>query len=50
MEEHEHHFLRLAGKIAGTTLLIAPAVLLPGYFLSWNQPAQYNIGQFFISD
>jgi hypothetical protein len=46
MEKHEHHFLRLAGKIAGTTLLIALAVLLLGYFLSWSQPVQYSNGFF----
>jgi hypothetical protein len=46
MEKHEHHFLRLAGKIAGTTLLIAFAVLLLGYFLSWSQPVQYSNGFF----
>ena len=46
MEKHEHHFLRLAGKIAGTTLLIALAVLLLGYFLRWSQPVQYSNGFF----
>lgn len=46
MEKHEHHFLRLAGKIAVTTILISLAVLLLGYFLSWDQPVQYSNGFF----
>ncbi len=48
MEKHEHHFLKLAGKIVGTTILIALAVLLLGYLLGWSQPAQYSNG-FFIA-
>ena len=44
----KHHFLRLAGKILGTTVLIALAVILLGYFLHWNQPAQYS-NSFFIA-
>ncbi len=46
MEKNEYHFLRLAGKIVGTTLLIALAVLLLGYLLSWSQPVQYSNGFF----
>ena len=48
MEKHEHHFLKLAGKIIGTTMLIALGVLLLGYFLSWDQPIQYSNG-FFVA-
>ena len=48
MEKHEHHFLKLAGKIVGTTVLIALAVLLLGYLLGWDQPLQYSNG-FFIA-
>jgi hypothetical protein len=48
MEKHDHHFLKLAGKIVGTTVLIALAVLLLGYFLSWDQPVQYSNG-FFVA-
>ncbi len=48
MEKNEHHFLKLAGRILGTTILIALAVLLLGYFLGWNQPAQYSNG-FFVA-
>jgi hypothetical protein len=48
MEKHEHHFLKLAGKIVGTTILIALAVLLLGYLLSWDQPVQYSNG-FFVA-
>ena len=44
----KHRFLRLAGKILGTTMLIALAVFLIGYLLRWNQPAQYSNG-FFIA-
>jgi hypothetical protein len=46
MEKHEHHFWKLAGKIFGTTIVIALAVLLLGYFLRWSQPAQYSNGFF----
>jgi hypothetical protein len=38
----KHHFLRLAGKILGTTALISLAVFLAGYWLHWNQPVQYS--------
>jgi putative Mn2+ efflux pump MntP len=48
MEKHEHHFLKLAGKIVITTVLTTLAVLLLGYFLRWNQPVQYSNG-FFIA-
>ena len=44
----KHHFWQLAGKIAGTTVLIWLAVLLIGYVLGWSQPTQYSNG-FFIS-
>ena len=44
----KHRFLRLAGKILVTTVLIALAVFLVGSFLHWNQPAQYSNG-FFIA-
>jgi hypothetical protein len=46
MEKNEHHFLKLTVKIVGTTVLITLAVLLLGYFLSWNQPIQYSNGLF----
>lgn len=42
----KHHFLRLAGKILGTTALIALAVFLVGYLLHWTQPVQYSNGFF----
>jgi hypothetical protein len=42
----KHHFLRLADKISGTTVLIALAVFLTGYLLHWSQPAQYSNGFF----
>jgi hypothetical protein len=42
----KHHFLRLAGKILGTILLISLAVLLVGYVLGWSQPVQYSNGFF----
>jgi hypothetical protein len=48
MEKHDHHFLRLAGKIIGTTVLISLAVLILGFFLGWDQPVQYSNG-FFIA-
>jgi hypothetical protein len=48
MEKHEHHFLKLAGKIIGTTVLITLAVFLLGVLLSWDQPIQYSNG-FFIA-
>jgi hypothetical protein len=48
MEKHEHHFLRLAGKILLTTVLVSLAIFLAGYLLHWNQPAQYSNG-FFIA-
>ena len=44
----KHHFLRLAGKILATTVLIGLAVFLLGYLLHWNQPAQYSNG-FFVT-
>jgi hypothetical protein len=44
----KHHFLRLAGRILGTTALIMLAVFLFGYLLHWTQPAQYSNG-FFIA-
>jgi hypothetical protein len=46
MKKHEHHFLKLAAKIVGTTALFVLAVLLLGSFLSWNQPVQYSNGFF----
>lgn len=46
MEKHEHHFLRLAGKILLTTLLISLAVFLAGNLLHWSQPTQYSNGFF----
>jgi hypothetical protein len=48
MEKHEHHFLKLTGKIVGIVVLITLAVILLGYILSWNQPVQYSNG-FFIA-
>lgn len=42
----KHHFLRLVGKILGTTVLISLAVFLIAYFLHWNQPTQYSNGFF----
>ena len=48
MEKHEHHFLRLAGKILLTTVLISLAIILAGNLLHWSQPAQYSNG-FFIA-
>jgi hypothetical protein len=48
MEKHEHHFLKLTGKMVGTVVLITLAVILLGYILSWNQPVQYSNG-FFIA-
>jgi hypothetical protein len=48
MEKHEYHFLKLAGKIVGTTVLISLAILLLGYFLSWDQPIQYSNGFFVV--
>jgi hypothetical protein len=46
MEEHEHHFLKLAGKILGTMTMISLIVLLAGYFLHWSDPVQYSNGFF----
>ena len=48
MEKHEHHFLRLAGKILLTTVLISLAIFLAGTLLHWSQPTQYSNG-FFIA-
>jgi hypothetical protein len=42
------HYVKLAGKVIGTTALIALAVLLLGYLLRWNQPVQYSNG-FFVA-
>lgn len=44
----KHHFLQLAGKIIGTTVLISLAIFLIGYILRWGQPTQYSNG-FFIA-
>lgn len=48
MEKQNGHFLRLAGKILGTTALVSLAVFLAGYLLHWSQPVQYSNG-FFIA-
>ena len=48
MEKHEYHFLRLAGKILLTTVLISLAIFLAGNLLHWSQPTQYSNG-FFIA-
>lgn len=48
MEKHKHHFLRLAGKILLTTVLISLAIFLAGNLLHWSQPTQYSNG-FFIA-
>ena len=48
MEKHEHHFLRLAGKILLTTVLISLAIYLAGNLLHWSQPTQYSNG-FFVA-
>ena len=39
-KRQDHHFLRLIGKIFGTTTLISIAVLLLGYLLHWSQPTE----------
>jgi hypothetical protein len=44
--KQDHHFLRLAGKILGTTVLISLAVLLIGYLLHWSDPIKYSNGFF----
>jgi hypothetical protein len=41
MEKHGHHFLKLAGKIIRTTVLITFAVLLLGVLLSWDRSILY---------
>lgn len=46
MEKQEHHFLKLAGKILGTTAVISLAVLLVGYLLHWTEPVNYSNGFF----
>jgi len=48
MEKDEYHFLRLAGKILLTTVLISLAIFLAGSLLHWSQPTQYSNG-FFIA-
>ena len=42
MEKQSNHFLRLAGKILGTTAIISLVVLLLGYFLGWNDPVKFS--------
>jgi hypothetical protein len=48
VEKHKHHFLRLAGKILLTTVLISLAIFLAGNLLHWSQPTQYSNG-FFVA-
>lgn len=47
-KRRDHHFLRLTGKIFGTTTLISIAVLLLGCLLHWSQPAEYSNGFFIV--
>jgi len=47
-KKQDNHFLRLAGRILGTTALISLAVLLLGFLLHWSQPVQYS-NAFFIA-
>ncbi len=44
--KQDHHFLLLAGKILGTTVVISLAVLLIGYLLHWSDPVKYSNGFF----
>ena len=47
-KRQDHHFLRLTGKIFGTTALISIAVLLLGYLLHWSKPTEYSNGFFIV--
>ncbi len=44
--KQDHHFLLLAGKILGTTVVISLAVLLIGSLLHWADPVKYSNGFF----
>ena len=42
MEKKSTYFLRLAGMILGSTLVISLLILLIGYIYLWNEPVEFS--------